>query len=155
MSSNETLTINITHVGGSTNWTANWESTAAISQIESGYNMQPASINGATNYYWLDCGKTVGSSQNMIYASLSATNANTEFLGLTNAVMWDLLSVNVDAVGGNTTVLVPDSWPHFNTTGWTHVAPFYSIILTNGNEMRLTAQTNYNTLSTTWATFGQ
>jgi hypothetical protein len=155
LASNETMTIDITHIGGQTNWLATFDATTATSTIESGYPMPSASINGATNFYWLDFGHQNPDGGNAIYASLSATNSNTEFIGLTNAAMWDSLSVNIDAIGLNSIILVPDSWPHFNTNGWTHVAPFYSLPLTNGNELRLTVQTNYSTLSTTWQTTGQ
>lgn len=122
--------------------------------IENGYTMTPSSQ--VTNY-WLDCGQTNGLGQDIIYASLSANN-DVNILGFTNQVLWDIISINIVANGGNRNIYVPGWWPHFTTNGtpgWVTANGKYSLVLTNNSELRLTVQTNRITVSTLWQTFGQ
>lgn len=121
--------------------------------IRDGYIFAPQPNSTiATNYFLLDFGKTNLLAQPLIYASAIATN-DVVFTGTTNLLQWGVLSANVVASGANRTIYVPQ-WPHFITNGWFSSNGFYGIVLTNGNEFRLTVQSNL-TLSTTWATFGQ
>lgn len=121
--------------------------------IEDGYIFAPQSgSSSATNYFLLDFGRTNTLGQGLIYASSVATN-DVVFTSITNLTQWGLLSLNVVASGANRTIYVPQ-WPHFITNGWFSTNGFYGMVLTNGNEFRLTVQSNL-TLSTTWATFGQ
>jgi hypothetical protein len=135
------------------NTTSNALVTAIGASIENGYVMSPTVVHGATNVYWMDFGMTANGLP-LLYATLSGTTSFVQLAGPTNCSMWKLLSLNVIASGADRTILVPDSFPHFTTNGWTHAAPYYSIVLTNGNELRLTIQSNI-TLSTTWQTYGQ
>ena len=119
------------------------------------YTLTPAASAGGTNFYWMDCGKVNVQGGIYSYATLGTSNVTVDLMGPTNAVFGSLLSFNVVCNGGsNDTILLPDSLPHLNTNGLTHSAPFYSLVLTNGNEFRGTLQSNYS-LSFTWATFGQ
>jgi hypothetical protein len=115
--------------------------------------MQPSSIVAATNNYWIDFGTLFGGP---MYGSILATNQYTCLFGLTNCARGKMFSINVDPSGANTTVLFPTNlFPHLNTNGLSTLGSFYSITITNGNEFRLSLQSNWTTLSSTWATFGQ
>jgi hypothetical protein len=124
-----------------------------IGAIETGYTNPPASTTSATNFYWFDFGISNSFGQNCIYATLLATN-NVDFLGVTNLNIWKLLSVNVVASGGNRVIALPNTWPHFNTNGWTSNGNIFYLTLTNGNEFRITIQSNI-TQSVIWTTVGQ
>jgi hypothetical protein len=152
ISSNETITINIAHWGTATNWLTTWDTSIAADRVKNGYIFQPQYTSGGTNYYVWDLGGLNPAAQ-PIYASLTAS-APSYFLGVTNGIKWGLLSFNVVASGGNQVIAVADTLPHFNTNGWSHVSGTYYFTLTNGNEFRMTVQSN-STLSTTWQTFGQ
>lgn len=117
--------------------------------IEDGYLLEPSS---QTNIL-LDFGRTNNAGLKLVYASYSATN-DVVITGLTNFFQWSILSVNIVASGADRNIYVPSTWPHFNTQNWELQGSKLHLTLTNGNELRLTLQTNI-TLSTTWATFGQ
>lgn len=128
-----------------------------VTSLRDGFMMSVAGAVSNTNQYWWDFGKTTNG-QHVIYASLDGTN-DLQFLGVTNGLMWQPLSFNVVARGKNINMFMPTNLPHFNTNGWTLNAPFYVYILTNGNEFRMTSQSNQlggvPTFSTLWTTFGQ
>lgn len=105
-----------------------------------------------TNFWW-NCGRTNSSGQTYIYQSILATN-DVNFTGVTNCVMGSILSFNVVASGADIQISVPASLPHLDTNGLALAGAVYSLTLTNGNEFRMTLQSNI-TLSTLWTTFGQ
>ncbi len=107
-------------------------------------------VNG-TNV-WLDFGLTNDSGP-IVYQTLIATN-NVNFLGPTNAEIWRLISLNVFASGADRTLSIPTNLPHLNTNGLILGGSTFRLVLTNGNEFRITLQSNLS-LSTLWTTFGQ
>lgn len=125
--------------------------------LRDGFMMGVASKSVNTNQYWWDFGKATNGLHE-IYASLDGTNS-VQFLGVTNGLMWQPFSFNVVARGGNITMYMPTNLPHFNTNFWTLSGSLYALTLTNGNEFRMTLQSNQSggspTLSTLWTTFGQ
>lgn len=112
-------------------------------------------VNGADRYA-MDFKRTNALGQILIYGSIVATN--NARLEITNCVQWSLLSINVIASGATVRVLLPYPLPHLSTNGFTifttNSITNYSLFLTNGNEFRLTLQSNV-TMSTLWSTFGQ
>lgn len=111
-------------------------------------------FSGGTNY-WLDFNLTNNNPRGYyIYQSVVATS-DVFFLGVTNAIKWRLISVNVLASGGDRRIGIPTSLPHLNTNGTTLIGSYYTFTLTNGNEFRITVETNGATISTLWDVFGQ
>lgn len=104
-----------------------------------------------TNFWW-DMGLTNAYGP-IVYRTITATQ-NVNFLGVTNSRQWGQLSINVVASGTNRLITVPTNLPHLNTNGLALMGSRYGIWLTNGNEYRITVQSN-STLSTLWTTFGQ
>lgn len=118
-----------------------------------GFDMVVAAAGANTNFYWWDFGRTNSNGQKVIYGYLTATN-DVAFYGPTNHKQWSLLSYNVVASGANRRVYIPSTLPHFNTNGFVLGGGYYYFTLTNGNEFRMSIQSN-RTLSTIWSTFGQ
>lgn len=112
--------------------------------------------NGADTYL-LDFQLTNGTGQKLIYRTIAATN-NCRLI-VTNAQTWGLLSLNIIASNINTLVLFPYPLPHLDTNGLTlfttNSITNYSLTLSNGNELRLSLQSNAVTMSSLWQTFGQ
>lgn len=119
----------------------------------------------ATNYI-LDWGTTNNFGQTNIYGTIDAT-ANVNITGFAHGFMWGLFSVNIIADGGNRVVWFPANWwnppnADLSTNNLTADGATYRITLMNGNELRLTVQSNApppcvtsNHLSVIWTTFGQ
>ena len=130
--------------------------------ISTGYILAPSGISNFT----LDFGHTNNFGQTNIYATIDATN-NVNISGFTHFNMWGILSVNIFADGGNRTVWFPGNWwnpPNADlaTNNLVISGSQYYIVLNNGNELRLTLQSNApppavtsNHLSVIWTTFGQ
>lgn len=108
------------------------------------------------DFYWLDFYRTNTFGQVLIYQTIIATN--NARMTMTNLNRWSLLSLNVIASGSTVMLLLPYPLPHLNTNGFTiyvtNSITNYALFLTNGNEFRLTLQSNY-TLSSLWSVFGQ
>ena len=118
--------------------------------ITSGTNIYPSPVG--TNFY-IDF--NIPSTRGYyIYQSVIATN-DVFFTRITNAVQWREVSINVLASGGTRRIGFTTNLPHANTNGLTIINGCYSFYLTNGNEFRISVQTNGATLSTIWSTFGQ
>lgn len=121
-----------------------------VPAIFGGFTLTPVTN---TDLYWWDFGVTNALGQKLIYATLQATN-DVEFIGVTNCTKWGTLSFNVVASGADRLVRLPTGLPHLDTFGLTLTNGAYQLTLTNGNEFRMTIQSN-STLSTLWTTFGQ
>lgn len=111
-------------------------------------------VSNGTNFL-LDFAATNAYGVTALYHSILATNDVT--LAVTNAYQWGLISMNAVASGGDRVISVPTNTfhpPSFYTNGWVVSGPYYSLTLSNGNELRMTYQSNI-TFSTTWQTYGQ
>jgi hypothetical protein len=109
---------------------------------------------GTPNEYWIDWGHTNSLGQTNIYASLAASSDVKLHLP-TNGIRGSLMSFNIVAVGGNRTITIETNMPHFDTNGGFALSgSLYSLLLTNGCELRMSMQSN-QTMSTIWRTFGQ
>jgi len=124
-----------------------------VSATLDGFDMLPVAQGNPSNIYWLDFGKSNAAGTPLVYATLTATN-DVRFAGITNCDKWRMLSFNVVASGGNRLIQMPTNFPHISTNGLTYANGSYQLTLTNGNEFRMTIQSN-STLSTLWTTFGQ
>lgn len=143
----------------------NFITTISPYSLNSGYVLTAA---GQVTNYLLDCGRTNNIGQTNIYATIDAT-ANVNLLAITNLGVgnWAPFSFNIIADGGNRVVWFPSSWwnPPFadlSTNNLTVDGSTYRILLTSGNEMRITIQSNApppcptsNHLSVIWTTYGQ
>lgn len=109
------------------------------------------SASNSTNYWW-DFGLTNDAGP-IVYQTVFATN-NVNFLGVTNVRQWAQISMNVVARSADRTISIPTNLPHLNTNGLQIGGSTYRLVLTNGNEFRITIQSNI-TLSTIWTCFGQ
>ncbi len=104
-----------------------------------------------TNFWW-NMGLTNAYGP-VVYFSITGTN-NGNFLGVTNSRQWGLLSVNFVASGADRLITIPTNLPHLSTNGLTLMGSRYGFTLTNGNEFRITLESNV-TLSTLWTVIGQ
>lgn len=111
-------------------------------------------VAGTRTNLWWDFGLTNAYGEKYVYQSFLATN-DVRFLGPTNCALDDMISLSVLASGGNRLVMFPTNLPHFRTNKTTLTGSFYTLTLTNGNELIFSARSNANTLSTIWDVFGQ
>lgn len=115
-----------------------------------------ASLDVNTNVLALDFMATNGAGQRLLYAYYVATSDVRVYT--TNTAIGRMLSYNIVASGGNRKLYYPTNtfhYPNFTTNGWTLTGPYYTLILTNGNELRMSHRTNTAVFSTLWQSFGQ
>lgn len=116
-----------------------------------GLQIFKSSVTNGIDTYLLDFGRTNSLGQPYIYNSILATNRSR--MVVTNCSQWGLLSLNVVA-SANVFVFFPTNLPHLDTNGLTFSNGVWGLVLTNGNELRMTFQSNI-TMSSLWTTFGQ
>jgi hypothetical protein len=111
--------------------------------------------SGTPNEYWIDWGHTNNLGQTNIYGTLTAT-ADVKLHLPTNGVRGSLWSFNVVASGANRTITLETNMPHFDTNGGFALngSSLYSLLLSNGCELRMSFQSN-STMSVLWKTTGQ
>lgn len=129
----------------STSGTNGYDATA----IRDGYFFTLA--NGstlATNYFWMDFGRTNAFGQHLIYASAIATN-DIVILGPTNCATWGLLSFNLLASGADRKVYFPPVIFGLNTNGLSFTNGWAFTTVSNGYLWRSTTQSN-SVLETIW-----
>jgi hypothetical protein len=144
LSISNSVTVMSNTVSSVSNTVANLQQNTFVLDV---LRIHPAS--GGTNF-WLDCGRTNASGSRYIYHTILATN-DVSFIGPTNCVSGSILSVNVVSTGGDRLISFPPLLPHLDTNGLTFEGGRYHLTLANGNEFRMTIQSNI-TMSTLWYT---
>jgi len=154
---NQTVISNISFTTSS-NTVLSLASTVSPVSLLSISNMTLAVSSAGSNTYWLNCGITNSLGQTNIYQAVYATN-DVVLGGVTNSINGSLLSTHIFALGANRTIFFPTNvfqsgYAKFITNGLTLASQAETLVLSNGNELRLTFQAD-KTNAWLWTTFGQ